>query len=225
MNQVKQSQQGKYDMTANTDVQHRPSVRKIINLAMNLPIDEEIQSEVISFNNLTDGLEHIAIACGPWRMKKYPLVRIHSECLTGDVFSSTRCDCGQQLHEALHAVNREGGIILYLRQEGRGIGLYNKLDSYELQSQGYDTYAANRMLNFPDDLRDYGCAAEMLRAMQIDRIDLLTNNPAKVDQLRAQRIEVRHQRPTRLYMNKHNRAYLRAKVQQGMHMLNLEERE
>lgn len=211
-------------MTAGEAPFPKPSVRKVVRLIMHPSQDKEIQSEVVTFHNLSDGLEHIAIACGPWRSSKYPLVRLHSECLTGDVFSSAHCDCGEQLHEALRVISVEGGLILYLRQEGRGIGLYNKLDSYDLQSQGYDTYTANRMLNFPDDLRDYRCAAEMLQALQIDAIDLISNNPAKADQLRAYGIEVRYQRPTCLYLTKHNRAYLQAKVAISNHLLNLDNR-
>ena len=119
-----------------------------------------------------------------------PLVRLHSECLTGDVVGSTGCDCGPQLQETVGRLAEHGGVLLYLRQEGRGIGLYNKIDSYVLQDGGFDTFQANRLLGRGDDEREYGVAADMLRALNLCRVRLLTNNPDKVGQLRAHGIDV-----------------------------------
>src|SRR5918998_6622153 len=143
---------------------------------------------VTSFRGLVDCREHLAFQCG--RPGAEPLVRPHSECLTGDVFGSQRCDCGAQLREAVERIADAGGYLLYLRQEGRGIGLYNKLDAYALQDAGLDTYEANVALGFGEDERDYGVAAEMLFALGVRRIDLLTNNPDKVAQLREAGVRV-----------------------------------
>jgi GTP cyclohydrolase II len=172
-----------------------------------------VPAEFIGFDGLTDGQEHIAIRFAGRRpdASKPTLVRLHSECLTGDVFSSARCDCGRQLHEAIEQLAEEGGILLYLRQEGRGIGLYAKLDAYLLQDRGIDTYAANRHLNLPEDARDYTVGAAMLRALNVERICLLTNNPDKILQLRAAGIDVSVTRRTGIYVTDGNRAYLQAK--------------
>jgi GTP cyclohydrolase II len=187
-------------------VQPRPSVM--------IPIGPTgIEAEFLGFDGLTDGEEHIAIrfaghAPDPARPT---LVRLHSECLTGDVFGSARCDCGRQLHEAIGLLAEEGGVLLYLRQEGRGIGLYAKLDAYRLQDRGIDTYAANRCLNLPEDARTYTVGARMLQALGVERISLLTNNPDKVAQLAAAGIEVADIRRTGVYVTDANRAYLQAK--------------
>jgi len=144
-----------------------------------------------------------------------PLVRLHSECLTGDVLGSQRCDCGPQLREAVERISESGGYLLYLRQEGRGIGLYNKLDAYALQDSGLDTYEANTALGFGKDERDYTVAAQMLLALGIDDIDLLTNNPDKGAQLEAAGIRVNRQVPTRLHLSPGNGRYLAAKAWRG----------
>ncbi|MCB8883641.1 GTP cyclohydrolase II [Acidisoma cellulosilytica] len=175
--------------------------------------DGQVPAEFLGFDGLEGG-EHIAIRV-PGRSSdpSQPiLVRLHSECLTGDVFGSARCDCGQQLHEALAQMAEEGGVLLYLRQEGRGIGLYAKLEAYRLQDRGIDTYAANRELNLPEDARDFGLAAQMLFALNIDRIRLLTNNPEKVSQLRAAGINIAAIRQTSVFVTDSNRAYLQAKL-------------
>ncbi|WP_143342605.1 GTP cyclohydrolase II RibA, partial [Crossiella equi] len=145
----------------------------------------------------------------------------HSECLTGDVFGSARCDCGPQLREAVERIAEVGGVLLYLRQEGRGIGLYNKLDAYALQDAGLDTYAANTALGLPEDGRDYGPAAQMLADLGIGELDLLTNNPDKAGQLASHGVRVRATVPTGVYVTENNLRYLRAKVDHTGHTLAL----
>jgi GTP cyclohydrolase II len=173
-----------------------------------------------TFDGFADGGEHFAIALGP-QGRDVPLVRVHSECLTGDVFGSQRCDCGPQLNDALHRIGKEGGFVLYLRQEGRGIGLYAKLDAYVLQDQGLDTYEANERLNFPHDLRDFTPAAQMLLALGVKRIRLLTNNPDKAKQLEAAGIEIAEIVPTGVFVTEHNIQYLEAKVKKHAHRIDL----
>ena len=160
---------------------------------VSIPILDGVMGTFYSFHRLPDGKEHFLVELGPKNTGKVPLVRLHSECMTGDVFGSQKCDCGPQLREALFRINSEGGYLLYLRQEGRGIGLYSKLDAYQLQGEGLDTYDANRRLSFEDDLRDYASAASMLRALDVTRIRLLSNNPDKAAQLTAHGITVAEQ--------------------------------
>ncbi|MGI5376518.1 GTP cyclohydrolase II [Streptomyces sp. CA-251387] len=178
-------------------------------------------AELVTFHGLADGQEHVAVVLGDPAPGTTPLVRLHSECLTGDVFGSARCDCGPQLREAVERIAERGGVLLYLRQEGRGIGLYNKLDAYALQDQGLDTYAANAALGLPEDARDYTAAAQMLTALGIGELDLLSNNPDKADQLRTLGIEVRDRVPTGVFATPDNVRYLRAKVLQTQHTLPL----
>ncbi|KUN24477.1 GTP cyclohydrolase [Streptomyces antibioticus] len=180
-----------------------------------------VDSELVTFHGLVDGQEHLAVVLG--EPGPDPLVRLHSECLTGDVFGSARCDCGPQLREAVERIAERGGVLLYLRQEGRGIGLYNKLDAYALQDQGLDTYAANTALGLPEDDRDYTAAAQMLKALGIESLDLLSNNPDKAGQLRDLGIDVRDRVPTGVFTTAHNVRYLRAKVLQTQHTLPLGE--
>ncbi|WP_328426497.1 GTP cyclohydrolase II [Streptomyces sp. NBC_00443] len=180
-----------------------------------------VDAELVTFHGLADGLEHVAVVLGDAAPGTTPLVRLHSECLTGDVFGSARCDCGPQLREAVERIAERGGVLLYLRQEGRGIGLYNKLDAYALQDQGLDTYAANAALGLPEDARDYTAAAQMLTALGIGALDLLSNNPDKADQLRALGIKVQDRVPTGVFATPDNVRYLRAKVLQTQHTLPL----
>ncbi|MEU3986176.1 GTP cyclohydrolase II [Streptomyces sp. NPDC026672] len=187
---------------------------------LNIGSAEAAQGRLITFDGLSDGREHLAVALG--EPDGVPLVRLHSECLTGDVLGSLRCDCGPQLHEALDAINRQGGYLIYLRQEGRGIGLYNKLDAYRLQDEGQDTYTANRSLGRGADERDYTAAAEMLRALGAQEIDLLTNNPDKAEQLRALGIRLRAVVPTGTHVNPVNLPYLKAKVTQTKHTIRID---
>jgi GTP cyclohydrolase II len=182
-----------------------------------------VDAELVTFHGLTDGQEHVAVVLGDPAPGATPLVRLHSECLTGDVFGSARCDCGPQLREAVEQIAGRGGVLLYLRQEGRGIGLYNKLDAYALQDEGLDTYAANAALGLPEDARDYTAAAQMLRALGIEGLDLLSNNPDKARQLRDLGVDVRDRVPTGVFTTAHNVRYLRAKVLQTQHTLPLAE--
>lgn len=189
-----------------------------------IPLGEQAKpTRFVSFDHLHDGKEHIAILYGEPEQDEAPLVRLHSECLTGDVFGSQRCDCGEQLHEAQRLLADQGGVLLYLRQEGRGIGLYNKLDAYALQDKGIDTYTANEMLGFGHDLRDFRPAAEMLKSLGIQAIRLLSNNPHKASQLEDFGITVVDRIDTGVYINRHNAAYLKAKVDQQAHSILLDQ--
>ncbi len=176
-------------------------------------------ARVYTFDGLTDAREHLALRLGA--PGDVPLVRVHSECLTGDVFGSQRCDCGPQLHESFRRVDARGGYVLYLRQEGRGIGLYPKLDAYALQDAGLDTFEANRALGYADDERDYSVAAEMLSALGVSRVALLSNNPDKAEQLTRAGITVAARVPTAVHRSEANARYLAAKAQHADHTLDL----
>ncbi|GAA4840853.1 GTP cyclohydrolase II [Actinomycetospora corticicola] len=190
---------------------HEASVRNRISLAGFRATD--VTGELVTFNGLTDGREHVAYVVGDPGAS--PLVRIHSECLTGDVLGSTRCDCGPQLDEAVERMVLDGGVLLYMRQEGRGIGLYNKVDAYRLQDADVDTFRANEMLGRGADERDYRPAAQMLAALGIRRIRLLTNNPDKENQLRALGIDIVRVEPTEVHRTSANERYLVAKARHG----------
>jgi GTP cyclohydrolase II len=196
-------------------------IRTRVLVPLRFPDGYATTAEVFTFTDLADGKEHLALGLGDYRGAAVPLVRAHSECLTGDVFGSGRCDCGPQLREAVERIARTGGYLLYLRQEGRGIGLYAKLDAYALQDTGLDTYAANRALGHADDERDYTPAAQMLTALGAERIDLLTNNPDKALQLGALGIDVRAVARTGVHASPDNLRYLRAKVAHTGHTIAL----
>jgi GTP cyclohydrolase II len=182
-----------------------------------LPLEDMPETQIVAFRS-PDGQEHVALVIGAFGGKP-PLVRLHSECLTGDVFGSLKCDCGPQLREALRLVHAAGGgVLLYLRQEGRGIGLANKLRAYALQDRGLDTVEANQRLGFADDERDYAAAAAMLRALGIDRVRLLTNNPAKAGGLAAAGIEVVERVSHHMPANPHNADYLAVKRSKSGHL-------
>jgi GTP cyclohydrolase II len=200
------------------------TVRREVRLPVRLPDGSSVPATLYSFDGLYDGLEHVALRLGD-RAGPVPLVRLHSECLTGDVLGSERCDCGPQLREAVARLHRVGGYLLYLRQEGRGIGLYNKIDAYALQQQGLDTYEANVALGFGEDERDYRVAAQMLRALGVERLDLLSNNPDKGAQLEEAGIGVERCIRTGLHLSAVNAAYLAAKADRGRHRLHLPCRE
>ncbi|WP_406008111.1 GTP cyclohydrolase II [Streptomyces sp. NBC_00637] len=195
--------------------------RARVRVPLRFPDGYSVDAELVTFHGLSDGQEHVAVVLGEPAPGATPLVRLHSECLTGDVFGSARCDCGPQLREAVERIAGTGGVLLYLRQEGRGIGLYNKLDAYALQDQGLDTYEANAALGLPEDDRDYTAAAQMLRALGVTSLDLLSNNPDKADQLRGLGIDVQNRVPTGVFTTPHNVRYLRAKVLQTQHTLPL----
>ena len=176
--------------------------------------------EIHGFFDPLSGLEHLALVKGELRGKSDVLCRMHSECMTGDVFGSKRCDCGEQLQRALRQIEAAGeGVLLYLRQEGRGIGLLNKLKAYALQEQGLDTVEANRALGFPDDLRNYAPAAAMLRALGVRSLHLMTNNPDKIAQLTDFGIPVAARVPLEIPANRHDIRYLRTKRQRMGHLL------
>jgi len=181
-----------------------------------------IPAEMLSFEGLETEKEHVAVIFNyADKNQTSPLVRMHSECLTGDVFHSSRCDCGEQLEETINRMSESGGIILYLRQEGRGIGLYNKLDAYELQSQGMNTYEANNHLGFGDDLRDFKEAAQMLEALGLSKIKLVTNNPKKIEDIQNYGIELEEVVNTHAHIKQGNENYLKAKLAHG-HNLDLD---
>jgi GTP cyclohydrolase II len=205
-----------------TDQLSPATVRSNVQIPLVFPDGYRVVAEVLTFHGLTDGAEHLAFRIGE-PGDGAPLVRLHSECLTGDVFGSARCDCGPQLREAVERIAATGGYLLYLRQEGRGIGLYNKLDAYMLQDQGLDTYAANTALGLPEDGRDYTAAAQMLRTLGATGIRLLSNNPDKAAQLAALGIEVTERVPTGVHVSASNVRYLRAKVEHTNHAIALTE--
>ncbi|MEA2340011.1 MAG: 3,4-dihydroxy 2-butanone 4-phosphate synthase / cyclohydrolase [Solirubrobacteraceae bacterium] len=176
--------------------------------------------EVVGYRSLVDDKHHVALVKGDVSGKTDVLVRVHSECLTGDVFHSLRCDCGEQLESALAMIEQEGqGVLLYLAQEGRGIGLLNKLTAYKLQEEGYDTVDANLQLGLPADLRDYGIGAQILVDLGLSTIRILTNNPKKIRGLEGYGLRVTAQIPIEHESNPHNEGYLRAKAERMGHTL------
>ncbi len=178
----------------------------------------------IAYTNFVDNKEHVALVKGDIDPERPVLVRVHSECLTGDVFHSHRCDCGPQLEAALKQIEVEGsGILLYMRQEGRGIGLINKLKAYELQEQGLDTVDANLKLGFPADLRDYGIGAQILKDLGVRQMRLLTNNPRKIKGLEGYGLEVVERVPIQMDANEDNKSYLRTKKSKLGHLLRFED--
>jgi GTP cyclohydrolase II len=203
------------------------TIRTQVELPLRFADGYETDARVFSFDGLVDGREHLAFALGdrtapvPADERHVPLIRPHSECLTGDVFGSRRCDCGPQLREAVERIADVGGYLLYLRQEGRGIGLYSKLEAYALQDDGADTYEANLALGHEEDERSYLAAAQMLHALGATTVALLTNNPDKALQLRSCDVTVVEQVPTGVYVSDANQRYLEAKALRGRHTLDL----
>src|SRR5262245_26965835 len=203
------------------------TVRTDVRLPLRLHDGYTTSARMFSFHGLVDDREHVALGLGDWRASvergasggSAPLVRPHSECLTGDIFGSQRCDCGPQLREAVERIAGAGGFLLYLRQEGRGIGLYSKLEAYALQDAGLDTYEANVALGHDEDERDYTVAAQMLQALGVSRIALLSNNPDKADQLSELGVCVTERVPTGVHLSPANASYLAAKARRSAHTL------
>lgn len=178
--------------------------------------------DLIPYKQISNGLEHSAIIKGKWNKNEAVLVRVHSSCVTGDIFASQRCDCGDQLHKAMEMVEKSGkGIVLYMNQEGRGIGYFNKIKTYKLQEQGYDTVEANHKLGFDDDERDYGVGAQILRDLKICKIKLLTNNPVKRAGLEGYGLEIVEIIPIEIETNHHNHFYMKTKKVKMGHNLKL----
>jgi len=198
---------------------HGATIRRRICIPLRFADDYSTIATVVTFTGLADAQQHVAFELGRPGEAGLPLVRVHSECLTGDVFGSQRCDCGPQLREAVERITNHGGYVLYLRQEGRGIGLYDKLDAYALQDRGLDTYDANLALGHRADERDYTSAAQMLHALGVRRIGLLSNNPDKGAQLARLGITIARQVPTALHLTEANAAYLATKAKRGGHDL------
>jgi 3,4-dihydroxy 2-butanone 4-phosphate synthase/GTP cyclohydrolase II len=188
-----------------------------------LPTSPAGDFKTIVYENDVDNLLHIALVKGEIDSDKPTLVRVHSECLTGDVFGSMRCDCGEQLRAALQMIEQEGtGVVLYIRQEGRGIGLLNKMKTYELQDQGHDTVEANEILGFQPDLRNYGIGAQILVHLGVREMRLMTNNPKKMVGLDGYGLKMVEQVPIEMAPNEHNEKYLSCKKTKMGHLLKLD---
>jgi GTP cyclohydrolase II len=204
------------------------TIRTQVPLPLRFSDGYESLARVFSFDGLVDRREHVAFGLGDRAAPvtstenlREPLVRPHSECLTGDAFGSQRCDCGAQLREAVERITDRGGFLLYLRQEGRGIGLYPKLEAYALQDDGLDTYEANLALGHREDERSYLVAAQMLRALGASRVALLSNNPDKAGQLGRFGVTVTERVPTGVHLSSANARYLATKAQRGGHALDV----
>jgi 3,4-dihydroxy 2-butanone 4-phosphate synthase/GTP cyclohydrolase II len=206
-------------------IQYRNAMEKLVERAVDVKLPTDFGTfRAIAYTNFVDNKEHIALVKGDIDPERPVLVRVHSECLTGDVFHSHRCDCGPQLEAALKQIEVEGsGILLYMRQEGRGIGLINKLKAYELQEQGLDTVDANLKLGFPADLRDYGIGAQILKDLGVRQMRLLTNNPRKIKGLEGYGLEVVERVPIQMDANEDNKSYLRTKKSKLGHLLSFED--
>ena len=202
-------------------IEYRKRHDKLVSIAAETKLPTKYGDfRIIIFKNEVDHKEHLMIVKGDVRGKSDVLMRIHSECLTGDVFGSHRCDCGEQLENALRCIEEQGeGIVIYMRQEGRGIGLTNKIKAYTLQDQGYDTVEANVKLGFPPDMREYSLAAQMLRELDVKSVKLLTNNPEKKEDLERWGITVSKRVPIVIKANSINAKYLNTKKEKMRHML------
>lgn len=216
---VKAEAHGEAEVSTQDVAAYDDAKRLLIATRARLPVAASEDAEIIAFRSPEEPREHVALIVGK-RDALPPVVRLHSECLTGDVLGSLKCDCGPQLHEALHQIaDAPWGVLLYLRQEGRGIGLVNKLRAYALQDQGFDTVDANVRLGFAIDARDFSVAARMLDLLGIDTVRLLTNNPAKVAGLEAAGVTVSERLPLSITSNPHNDRYLATKRDRTGHQL------
>jgi 3,4-dihydroxy 2-butanone 4-phosphate synthase/GTP cyclohydrolase II len=188
-----------------------------------IPTAHAGEFKVIVYENDMDDFQHIALVKGEIDSNEPVLVRVHSECMTGDIFGSLRCDCGSQLHNTMQMIAEEGkGILLYIRQEGRGIGLVNKLKAYVLQDKGLDTVEANEKLGFDADMRNYGIGAQVLVDLGVRKMRLITNNPKKMVGLQGYGLSVVEQVPMEIEANKHNKGYLECKKLKMGHLLNID---
>ena len=206
-------------------IEYRMRTESFVHRAAETIIPTSIAGDfkAIVYENDVDDLLHIAMVKGEIDREKPVWVRVHSECLTGDIFGSLRCDCGEQLHRAMKKIEEEGaGVLLYIRQEGRGIGLVNKLKAYDLQDQGLDTVEANEKLGFKDDLRNYGIGAQILVDVGVRKMRLLTNNPKKMVGLEGYGLEIVEQVPIEIEPNEYNRCYLECKKFKMGHLLNID---
>jgi GTP cyclohydrolase II len=203
------------------DDQERGAAKVSRRAGVSIPLPGGALGSFITFDGFGRNAEHFAVQFAARVPQEAPLVRMHSECITGDLFGSLRCDCGAQLEQAIELLKVEGGILIYLRQEGRGIGLAAKLEAYRLQEEGLDTYAANRALSLPADARDYACGADMLRALGVSRIRLISNNPDKGAQLARNGISVVEILPTATFLTPFNQDYLTAKARVTGHTLSV----
>lgn len=201
-------------------IRHEVLVDKVA--TSRIPLREHGDFNMTLFNNQMDASEHFALVKTSASSDKAPLVRIHSECITGDLFGSTKCDCGEQLEQSLAKIADEGGVLVYLRQEGRGIGLSNKLKAYALQETGMDTVEANQHLGLPVDGRDYAVAFQMLQALGLKRVRLLTNNPRKIEALELYGMNVVERLPLHVEASCENRMYLKTKREKLGHLLDME---
>lgn len=186
-----------------------------------LPIDKYGEFTMMLFSNKLDNFEHFALIKEPKISNKVPLVRIHSECITGDVFKSLKCDCGAQLDKSLTQIGDEGGVVIYLRQEGRGIGLANKIKAYSLQEQGYDTVEANTQLGLPVDSRNYAIAFQIMKYLGIESVRLITNNPSKLSAIEQHGIKIVERIPVVVPATSDNLVYLKTKQEKLGHMLSI----
>lgn len=216
---------GEAEAVSTADLDHwRDTTQLTLATRARLPVSASADAQINAFRSANDMREHVALIIGEQSSDREPLVRLHSECLTGDILGSLKCDCGPQLDAALHAMADEAesggwGILLYMRQEGRGIGLINKLRAYSLQDQGFDTVDANQRLGLPDEARDFPVAARMLDLLGVRSIRLMTNNPKKVEALESSGVVISERVQHQLPDNPHNRQYLATKRDRSGHLL------